>query len=238
MNRIAARNRKGPPELPGNRLLAAMTGDQYERLRPHLRQRSFRRQDTLIARGERITEVVFPDVGVISLVATLGDGGTLEVGMIGADGAVGYQVLFEERTMPWDAHVQVSGSGRTLDVEVFLREAVSGGSLWEGIRRYVGESLLQCVQLAICNRHHSIQQRCARWLLMAQDRAATDRLLVTHDVLSLALGVHRPSISLAQEHLRAAGLIAYGHGKLSVIDRPGLQVAACECYSLLKLPLT
>jgi CRP-like cAMP-binding protein len=212
-----------------------MTGDEYARLRPYLHHVSFRRHEALIARGERIAEVIFPDVGVISLMAALGDGATLEVGMIGADGAVGYPVMFEERAMPWDAYVQVSGSGRTLAVEVFLREALSGGSLGKGIRRYVGASLLQCVHLAICNRHHSIQQRCARWLLMAQDRATVDPFPLTHDVLSLALGVHRPSISLAQEHLRATGLIAYGHGKISVLDRPGLQAAACECYPFLKV---
>jgi CRP-like cAMP-binding protein len=216
-----------------NQLLAAMSTSEYDRLRPHLHPVSFRRQDALLSRGEQITDVLFPDGGVISLIATLGSGATLEVGMIGLEGALGSHVMFAERAIPWDVHVQVAGSGHTINVEVLLREAVIGGSLWEGIRRHAGRSLVQHTQLAICNHHHSIQQRCARWVLMARDRMTTDQFPVTHELLSLALGVRRPSISLAQEHLQAAGLIAYGHGTLTVIDRPGLQTAACECYSLI-----
>jgi hypothetical protein len=179
--------------------------------------------------------VLFPDAGVLSATVVLPPSATLEVSMVGFEGVVGSHLAFDQRGLPWDVYVQVPGRGHALPTEIFAAELDKREALWTQVMRFGRDEARQLALLALCNHYHTVQQRCARWLLMAADRIGNLNVPVTHDVLAGALGGRRPSVSLAIETLQGAGAIACQRRVVRVIDRRALQEHCCGCYRLLKL---
>jgi CRP-like cAMP-binding protein len=214
----------------GNRLLGRLGSEFADRMRQHLQPVKFDYRKILYDAGRPIEFVYFPLSGVASLVKTMEDGGAAEVGTIGNEGMVGVPILFGEETDATTVHVEVPGEGLRMPARAFRDVLVRNAGLQDMTRRYAYALFNQISQLVACNRFHDVEQRCARWLLMAQDRMPGDEFMLTHEVLSLMLGVRRSSVTIAAGRLSEAGLIEYRRGHVTILDRPGLKRRACECY--------
>lgn len=224
-----------PPPSPaagplGNRLLDAAPPDVLERLRPYLETVSLSANQPIHESGELAEHVFFPTRGLISVVATMAEGESVEVGMVGREGMFNVANLLGDDKPLQRAMVQLAGSALRMPARPMLHEARTNGSFQELLLRYVQVSLSTASQSAACNRLHLLEQRCARWLLSARDRAEGDTFPMTQEFLAMMLGVRRPGVTLAAQSLQAAGLITYNHGTMTVLDRQGLEVASCECY--------
>lgn len=220
-----------PPARPGeNRLLAALPKREKDYLLPHLEQVPLQFEEVLYEPEERIRHVYFPTSGMISLLLVLQDGSAAEVGRVGSEGMVGLPVFLGVKTSHTRALVQIPGEALRMKVQVFLRETSNGGILPSLLLRYTQALLRHVSQLTACNNRHSIEQRLCRWLLITHDRIRADQFEITQEFLSQALGVHRQSITLAASNLQRAGVIRYSRGKLTILDRRGLEAASCECY--------
>jgi CRP-like cAMP-binding protein len=197
-----------------------------------MRWTSMTLRNLLLDAHATIEQVYFPEDGMISLVAAFDDGRRAEVGIIGAEGMFGVSLLAGVPTSFHEAIVQMTGSAFCMSVADFKREVASEGPLRAVVSRY-GEALsAQISQTAACNSCHEIEERLARWLLMAHDRSETDELSLTQDFIALMLGVHRPSLAVSASILQRAGFIKYAKtGRVTILDRAGLETAACECYS-------
>ena len=186
--------------------------------------------DVLCLPGEPTRYVYFPVDGFISLVTTIDGSPGVEVGMVGREGMMGVEVVLGVETAPLRAVVQGSGSAWRLAVDVFQDQVVSSPPLKRVLDRYVFVLMAQLTTSAACLRYHEIGPRLARWLLMSQDRAHSDRFRVTHEFLAYMLGVRRVGITAAAGVLQQSGLIEYTRGDLKVLDRIGLERVACGCY--------
>jgi CRP-like cAMP-binding protein len=184
----------------------------------------------LCERGEVTRYVYFPTEGFISLVAQADQHPGLEVGMVGREGMLGAQLALGVAVSPLRALVQGAGTARRIGRGAFRRELAQSGALKRALDRYLSVLMAQLAGSAGCLRFHRIGPRLARWLLMSQDRAHADRFHVTHEFLAYMLGVRRVGITVAASELQRSGLIAYHRGELTVLDRPGLEAAACSCF--------
>src|SRR5215472_6747796 len=218
----------------GNRLLDQLASEQLNRLRPHLTAEALPFNKALQARGKPVESVWFPRSGMISIVAMMSDGAAVEVGIAGREGMLGVQVLLGDDTSLNEAMVQIPGSALRLPAAVLRHEADASPELRTVMLRYVQAFLNAATQSAACNRAHLLEQRLARWLLTARDRAGGDRLPLTHEFIAMMLGVRRAGVTVAAQSLQSAGLIHYAHGRITIVDREGLEVAACECYEVIK----
>jgi CRP-like cAMP-binding protein len=218
-----------------NRLLAALPAHEYERLRPHLERTSLGIKESLYEANQPISSVYFPCNVVISLLTVMEDGAAVEVGTIGNEGMVGLPIVLGTETFPGKAFCQIPGAAMRMEAQQAFREEIRrDGPLQDLVRRYTHTLFTQVAQSAACNRLHSIEERCARWLLMAHDRVGADEFALTQEFLSQMLGVRRPSVSIAAGMLQKAGFIRYRRGKIAVLDRPGLESASCECYQVIR----
>jgi CRP-like cAMP-binding protein len=166
------------------------------------------------------------------LVAALDDGATVEVGVIGSEGMVGTSVLMGSETASLEAYVQIAGSALRMKTSFLIQEAEECRELRQRLLRYAQALMFQISQSAACNARHSVEERCARWLLTAQDRVGGNHVQLTHEFLGVMLGVRRAGVTVAAGTLQSAGLIRYHRGRVTVLDRPGLEAASCECYGL------
>ncbi len=169
---------------------------------------------------------------MISIVAMMRDGAAVEVGIAGREGMLGVQAVLGDDISLNEAMVQIPGSALRLPAEVLRREAQTSVQLRGVLLRYVQAYLNSATQSAACNRAHLLEQRLARWLLTARDRAGADRLPLTHEFIAMMLGVRRAGVTVAAQSLQSAGLIHYAHGRITIADREGLEAAACECYEV------
>jgi len=222
-----------------NRLLAALAPADLEPLRPHLLGGpvEFAQGQVLHARGCPIADVLFPEAGLASLTTDTRDGGgaggpdTVEVGMTGREGLVGASVLLDpEAVAVHEAFVQIPGAAWRVPAQVLRRAVEESPALRERLLRYVQFLMVQTAQSGACNARHAVVQRLARWLLMAHDRVDGDELALRQEAVSLMLGVRREGVSLAAGALQDGGLIRQARGRIMVLDRPGLERAACGCY--------
>jgi CRP-like cAMP-binding protein len=225
---------KAPQTPVENRLLAALPRKEYERLLPKLENASLSYKESLYEADKPIEYVYFINSGVVSLIVIMEGGAIVEVGTIGNEGMVGISVFLGANTIPGKAIVQVPGDGMRMKSGTLRNEAKNGGPLHNVLRRYTQALLNQIAQSAACNRTHSIEQRCARWLLMTHDSVRSDEFLLTQEFLSLMLGVRRPSVSTVANKLQKAGLIRYSRGRITIVDRQGLESVSCECYRIIK----
>lgn len=193
-----------------------------------------RSKEILFESGERIEYVHFPEDCVISLVTVMKDGDQVEAMTVGNDGFSGIPVFHGVETSPNRGCGQITGTARRLTVGDFASLARECATLYRLLHRY-SEFIYETVaQSAACNRLHVIEQRCARWLLMSQDRVGRDSFDLTQEFLADMLGVRRPGVTVAMGILEKAGLIGHSRGNITVVDRPGLERAACECYRTIR----
>lgn len=214
----------------GNKLLAALPKQEYERLLPHLEPVSLSLRQVIYETNEPIEYAYFPNTAVTSLLNLMQEGQTIEAATIGYEGMVGASLVLETDRIPLQAIVQVPGDGLRIKADVFKAEVYWSSPLHTLLLRYVQTLMNQITQTAACNRFHSVEARCCRWLLMTRDRVKSDRFPLTQEFLSYMLGVRRASVSEVAAILQQAGLIDYHRGNLTIHDRLGLEAAACECY--------
>ncbi|MET3384039.1 Crp/Fnr family transcriptional regulator [Variovorax paradoxus] len=187
--------------------------------------------DVLCSPGEYTRYAYFPTEGFISLLTLTGGSPELEVGMVGREGMLGAQIVLGVGTTPLRAVVQGAGTAWRVDAGAFRKELERSVALQRVLNRYLYVLMAQLTTSAACLRFHQIGPRLARWLLMSQDRAHCDSFRVTHEFLAYMLGVRRVGITVAANALQHSGLIAYHRGDLKVLDRSGLEAAACGCYA-------
>jgi CRP-like cAMP-binding protein len=217
-----------------NRLLAALTSEVISRLLPHLETVSLSFKQVLYQPKKTIEYIYFPNQGVVSLLIILEDGTLAEVGLVGNEGMVGLSVFLEVQTTPFEAIVQVPGVAMRMRADVFTDFIGHGDSFDNLLRRYSHAQMLQFAQSAACIAHHSVEERCCRWLLMTRDRVNSDQFPITHEFLSQMLGVRRASVTVVAGMLQKAGLISYSRGRMTILDRHGLEDVSCECYRIVK----
>jgi len=215
-----------------NRLLAVLPGDEYDRLLPHLEKVSLPLRDILYEANGPIPHVFFPLYGVVSLVILMEGGFTLEVGTIGNEGMVGTPVFLGSESSPTRAISQVPGEALRMESKVFQKEMKLGSPLYGLVQRYTQAMINQISQSTVCNHRHSVAKRMCRWLLMSHDRVGTDEFHLTQEFLAQMLGVRRPSVTAVARKLQDDGLITYHRGTMTILDRKGLEAAACECYEV------
>ena len=222
------------PAAPRNRLLAALSPEVLAALRPRLEPVELDLRRVLHAAGEPIAAVYFPESGYASMLAYLEDGDAAEVGLVGREGMVGLPVLLGADRDDLEAMVQSPGTALRMDAAAFREELESIPAFRALLLRYALVHHGQVARTAACNGRHHTDQRLARWLLMAHDRARADEFPMTHEFLSMMLGVRRAGVTVAAGQLQKAGLIRYERGCIEVTDRPGLESAACECYGVVR----
>ncbi len=221
-----------------NHLLAVLPQAEYQRLAPYLREVNLSLGHILYEPGEEITTVFFPNQSMISLVQIMEDGSTIEAGIVGNDGMVGYPVYLGGDNTTSRVIVQIAGSAIALDAGILKAEFERGGELQKLLLRYTQAFLAQVSQTAACNRFHPTEERLARWLLQCQDFARSATLQLTQEFLSSMLGTRRASITVAAGTLQKAGLIHYNRGHIDILQREALELAACECYSVVRSEYT
>jgi CRP-like cAMP-binding protein len=224
-------NAHGPKD---NQILAALPADEYERLLPHLEDFHLILGDVLSRPDEPIEYVYFPHRGTISVISTMEDGSQVEAGIVGNEGLFGLPVVLGTDSAPFQATVQIADGASRMRAGVLREEMGRGGRLQKLLLRYGQAFFVQVAQTAVCNRRHNVDGRLARWLLMCQDRALSDELGLTHEFLSIMLGVRRAGVSVAASKLQAQGLIRYAHGRIHILDRAGLEAFSCECYRVVR----
>jgi CRP-like cAMP-binding protein len=214
-----------------NRLIAALTTHDRDRLAPHLREVNLERGRVLFEAGERIEHVYFPTGGIVSLLSLQEDGGSVETGAVGCEGVVAVGCLLGNRVSYNRAIVQIAGTAKMLPAAVFIDLWETSASFRSTILAYNQSFAALVFQSVACNISHSAEMRLARWILMCIDRCGDgETVALTHEYLADMLGVGRPTITVVARTLQAAGLIRYSRGVITVLDRPGLEAATCECY--------
>jgi CRP-like cAMP-binding protein len=224
-----------PPNLPENSLLAALPPADRDRLLRRASEVTLDRGDVVYRANGPINHVYFPRTGILSMVVDMEDGGTVEVGTIGREGMVGLPAFHGAGSSPTRVYCQVPPCVcRRLSADVFRAEIAKPGALQSVINRFAEVTFALSAQSVACNRLHPVEERLARWLLMTHDRVIGNDLNLTQEILAEMLGVRRASVTTAAGTLQRAGLIAYRRGKVTVLDRPGLEAAACECYRVVR----
>jgi CRP-like cAMP-binding protein len=216
-----------------NETLCAMTDSEWRILRPHLRYLEMPDHLVLHEPHEPLKFLYFPNSGLISLVVFMHDGRTVEAGITGREGMVGLPAMMGFPRHPLQEIVQVSGNAFRISVQSFRKLAPRLPEMRKHTARYTMSLGLQVAQTAACNRVHGLEQRLARWLLMAQDRVKLDSLAITQDFLATMMGTDRPSVTVAEGLLARAGAIEHTRGVVKIIDRARLESSACECYGVI-----
>jgi len=217
-----------------NEILMAMTPREFNLVRPHLQFVDLEQHRILHEPYRKLKFMYFPNRGLISLVVVLKNGKTVEAGIVGKEGASGTALAAGVSSSALREIVQISGEGFRIKSEIFQKLSSVTPNLRKTLNRYIVLLGMQVSQTAACNRLHEIEQRLARWLLMAEDSAASSMLGITHDFLATMLGTDRPSVTLAAGLLQKDGLIEYGRGSVKITNRQQLEAFACECYSVIR----
>jgi CRP-like cAMP-binding protein len=226
-----------PPQLsrsPENRILAALNAADYQHFLSQLERVTLALGDVIYEPGAKIDYVYFPETAVFSMLCTMADGDTTEVGPVGREGVIGLNIFFGTDISPTQLVVHVAGSALRVRAELFKEELRSERSVMPHLLfRYTQMLLAMTGQSSACNKLHSLEQQLGRWLLMMHDYVS-DELLLTHDLIALTLGVRRAGISESASEFKNEGLIDYHRGHIKILDRRGLECKACECYQVIR----
>jgi CRP-like cAMP-binding protein len=223
---------KSPPIA--NQLLAALPKKDYQGLQRHLEEIPLVFEEIIYEPNGMISDVYFPNSGIVSLLAGLNERATLEVGLVGNEGMVGLSVFLGVNSSFNRAVVQGVGSAMKMTATALRKKCNDGGALPRLLQRYSHSVMMQITQSAVCNQFHSVDARLARWLLMTHDRMGDDEFQLTQEFLSHMLGVRREGVSIAAGDLQKRKLIRYRRGRLKVLDRPGLEAISCGCYEIIR----
>jgi CRP-like cAMP-binding protein len=224
----------GTCEADRNRLLCSLPLAVQQRLRPHMQPVNFLLGQVVFEAGERIESCYFPTDSVVSLLYTMRDGATAEVGLVGEDGVLGVAAFLGGESTCSRAVVALAGSAVRVPAKLLLAEFSRDLMLRDVMLRYTQALLTQVSQTAVCNRLHSVEQRLCRWLLLCHDRRSRTDLLMTQELIANMLGGRRESVTVAAGRLQDAGLIHYCRGRISILDRKGLEANVCECYRIVE----
>lgn len=217
-----------------NKLLAALPALDWRRVKRSLSFLETPAGKTLCELESRLDYAYFPTTSIISILQVAGDGAATEIATIGNEGLLGVNLFMGGETPANRMVVQNNGGVYRLKREILQDEFARGGAMQRSLLRYTHALLTQISQTAVCNRHHSIVQQLCRWLLVSLDRLASEQLTMTHEVLANTLGVRREGISEAAHKLQSAGLITYRRGRITVIDRSGIEACCCACYRVVR----
>ncbi|HWP54297.1 MAG TPA: Crp/Fnr family transcriptional regulator [Pyrinomonadaceae bacterium] len=221
-------------EPVANRLLAALPADELERLRPLLQSVEFSLGEVVYEFGGALDYVFFPTNSIISLLYTMENGTSAEMGLTGNEGVVGIALFMGGGTMPNRAVVQSAGGALRMKAKVLQDEFALGGRFQQLLLRYTQALITQISQTAVCNRLHSVDQQLCRWLLLSHDRVKADELIMTQELIADMLGVRREGVTVAAGRLQDAGAISYVRGHIQILDRQRLEETVCECYQVVK----
>jgi CRP-like cAMP-binding protein len=213
-----------------NRLLVSLPSADFKRLAASLTPVNLSLKQLLVEADEPIGAAYFVETGIISYLHYLKGGEAQELGLIGSEGMLGLPIILGADRAPVGAMVQLKGTALRIGPQALRQAFNQSEMLRTRLLRYMQAFHIQVSQTAVCNNHHTLEERLIRWLLMAHDRAGNDRFSMTHEFMSLMLGVRRAGVSVTAGALKHAGLIHYAKGCVTVLDRPGLEAAACECY--------
>ena len=217
-----------------NHLLAELPGDAYQRLLPNLEGMPLRLGEEIYAAGETLKFVYFPTTAIVSLLYTMEDGRSAEIGVVGNDGILGIAVFMGGESVPNRAVVQSEGIAFRVPAHVLASEFRRAGTLQQILLRYTQSLIAQMSQTAVCNRLHSVEQQLCRWLLLSHDRLPSNELIMTQELIADMLGVRREAVSQQAARLQDAGLISYHRGRITILDRAGLEARVCECYGVVR----
>jgi CRP-like cAMP-binding protein len=213
-----------------NRLLRALPLKALKELLPVLQPVPLPVKQVLHRPGDPLDFVYFPEAGMVSIVLPLEDGGTIEVGTVGREGMLPIALVFGDRVANSKSVVQLEGSALRMPADILRQRLDVNAALRRHFGRYAHSFHQQVSQTAACNGAHSLEQRCARWLLLARHRIGSDELALTQEFLSMMLAVRRAGVTTAAGALQQAGLIRYRHGHITVLDPTGLEEVSCECF--------
>jgi CRP-like cAMP-binding protein len=214
-------------------LLGALPAADYERLGPALHLEPLVMGRALYSAGEQQRFAHFPTSGMVSQRLVLEDGRAADTALIGREGLVGMAICTLGTTMPNEAVVEQAGHAYLLEAQTLRKEFFRGGALQQLVLRYMHALITQTGQAVICNRFHSVEQRLCRWLLSTLDHVPSNEFTVTHESLARILGSRRESVTEAAKNLRSAGLMDHQRGRITVLDRAGLEERVCECYAVI-----
>ena len=217
-----------------NQLLAALPDDEWQRWQPHLELAQLPLGTVLYESGGTLKNVYFPTTAIVSLLYVMENGDHAEIAVVGKEGLIGVSLFMGGGSTPSRAVVQSAGTGFRLNAVVMKEGFERGGPVMHLLLRYTQALITQMAQTAVCNRHHTLDQQLCRWLLLSLDRLSGNELTMTQELIANMLGVRREGVTEAAMNLQKAGLIRYSRGRISVLDRPGLERRSCECYAVVK----
>ncbi len=217
-----------------NRLLAALANSEWDRWLPMLEPVSLPLGKVLYESGKKLAYVYFPTTAIVSLLYVMENGASAEIAIVGFEGIVGISLFMGGDSTSSRAVVQSAGEGFRLKSSALMLEFNRAGPVLHLLLRYTQALISQMTQTAVCNRHHSLDQQLCRWLLLSLDRLDSSELVMTQELIANMLGVRREGVTEAAGKLQDAGLIRYQRGRISVLDRAGLERRTCECYGVVK----
>jgi CRP-like cAMP-binding protein len=217
-----------------NQLLAALPETELQRWLPQLEIVDMPLGAVLYESGGTLTHVYFPTTAIVSLLYVMENGASAEIAVVGNEGLVGISLFMGGGSTPSRAVVQSAGKGFRLKAKVMKAEFDRGGPVLHLLLRYTQALITQMAQTAVCNRHHSLDQQLCRWLLLSLDRLSGHELVMTQALIANMLGVRREGVTEGAMNLQKDGLIRYSRGRITVLDRQGLEKRTCECYAVVK----
>jgi CRP-like cAMP-binding protein len=217
-----------------NHLLSALPRREHNRLAAALEPVALDIKQVLYEPGEPIEHIYFPERAVIAICSRMKDGRVVEAGMVGNEGAMGIQALFGVAAASHQFDTVIAGNARRIKARVLKAELKRGGMLEDLLLRYTQAHLIQATQIGACNCLHTAIERVCRWLLMVHDRAMSDELSLTHEAISRVLRVRRTGVTEVVGILQKKKLIRSQYGQILILNRQGLERAACECYQIIK----
>jgi CRP-like cAMP-binding protein len=217
-----------------NHLLAALPDTEWQRWLPHLESVTMPLGQVLYESGATLSHVYFPSTAIVSLLYVMESGASAEIAVVGNEGIVGISLFMGGESTSSRAVVQSAGTGLRLKAQLVKDEFNRAGPVLHLLLRYTQALITQMAQTAVCNRHHSLDQQLCRWLLLSLDRLQDNELVMTQELIANMLGVRREGVTEGALKLQHDGLIRYSRGRITVLDRPGLERRTCECYAVVK----
>lgn len=221
-------------DLKKNQLLAAVPELEFQRWLPLFERVGMPLGHVLYESGKTLSHVYFPTTSIVSLLYVMENGASAEIAVVGNEGIVGVSLFMGGGSTPSRAVVQSAGEGFRLSAQSMKDEFNRAGPVMHLLLRYTQALITQMSQTAVCNRHHSLDKQLCRWLLLSLDRLQGNELVMTQELIANMLGVRREGVTEGAVKLQDAGLIRYTRGRITVLDRPGLEKRTCECYAVVK----